>query len=124
LSLQLQLVHIYETEVAGEGAGEEARYVAVAEGVAKAVLSVEAKLRWEELEEFPFAQDSLMSLETLFAGQPLEIAHGTQLSQEVLAALLSETHPLLSLSRSLSLLAHHDVTTTCMFLCAAVYVCR
>jgi hypothetical protein len=95
LSLQLQLVHIYETEVAGEGAGEEARYVAVAE---KAVLSVEAKLRWEELEEFPFAQDSLMSLETLFAGQPLEIAHGTQLSQEVLAALLSETHSLLSLS--------------------------
>lgn len=58
-------------------------YSAVAEAVVKQVLSAEAKLRWEELEEFPFVQDSIMSLETLFGEEPLEVAQGAQLSKEV-----------------------------------------
>jgi hypothetical protein len=64
-------------------------YVDTAANVVQALLPSNPKLRWEELDEFPYLSETMMALETLYQEKPLELVHGGLLSPEVTYHLLS-----------------------------------
>lgn len=67
---------------------EESSYVDTAANIVQALLPSNPKLRWEELDEFPYLSDTMMALETLYQEKPLELVHGGLLSPEVISTLL------------------------------------